>query len=59
MPGVPLTKVKKNYTVSVPRHQKKVSQHAKLAKMHSQLAYGGILKKKITRTKSDKKNLQQ
>jgi len=29
---------KKNYTVSVPHHQKKVTQHATSAKMHSQLA---------------------
>jgi len=35
MPFVPH---KINYTVSAPRLQRKVSQHATLAKMHSQLA---------------------
>jgi len=30
-------KNKNNYTDSVPRHQKKMSQHATSAKMHSQL----------------------
>jgi len=46
MPRVPLKKNKNNYTVSAPRHLKKVTQHATSAKMHSQLAYGSILKQK-------------
>jgi len=53
MPRVPRKKNKKNYTINVPRHQKKVTQCATSAKMHSQLTYGDILKqKKFTRTKS-------
>jgi len=31
-------KNKKNYTVSAPRHQEKVTQHAASAKMHSKQA---------------------
>ena len=36
MPRVPRKKIK-NYKVNLPRHQKKVTQHATSAKMHSQL----------------------
>jgi len=50
MPRVP--RKKKNYTVSVPQHQKKVTQHATSANAQS-AGLGGILKqKKFTRTKS-------
>jgi len=37
MPRVPNKKYK-NYTVSAPRHKKKVMQHATSAKMHGQQA---------------------
>jgi len=35
MPRVPNKKI---YTISAPRHQKKVTQHATSTKMHSQQA---------------------
>jgi len=35
-----LIKNKNNYTVSVSRHPKKVTQRATSVKMHSQLPYG-------------------
>ena len=38
MPRGPRKKNNNNYTVSVPHHQKKVTQRATSAKMHSQLA---------------------
>jgi len=37
-------KNKNNYTVSAPRHPKKVSQHATSVKMHSPASLGGYSK---------------
>jgi len=56
MSRVPNKKTK-NYTVSAPRHQKKVTRHATSTKCTVSRPRRGYSKtqKKITRTKSDKK----